>query len=683
MGLSYRKDIDGLRAIAVSGVVVFHAFPWLLSGGYIGVDVFFVISGYLITAIIVRQAQNGSFSLWGFYERRFRRIIPALTVVLVASTFAATVILPPHELRPYGKSLVSVALFGSNIQFWIDGGYFDGPAEAKPLLHTWSLAVEEQFYLIWPPIVAGLIGLGRSRLLKSVVWLTIIISLLAAEFIVRSAPTAAFFLLPFRAWELGLGALLSIGAIPTVRHRVVAQIEAVAGLCLIGGSMMVMTDQTRFPGLSAFPACLGTALLIHAGQSGTTYVGRLLSVRPILFTGLISYSFYLWHWPVLSLGRIVANGSFSAAHAAIAVGVAYVLAAASLYYVEKPFRSGELPLLNRAHVIAGTALTAGVLGVVGLGLVATHGLYRFASSEVQTAEAATASVSAFRKACHADRALGSVGALKACTGGARVESGGYDVLLWGDSHADHLMPGLAKIASEDGWSVRQVSVSGCDPLGRYLGQTNVPSACYKTFRSGLIEASKQHDLRAVVFGMRWTNKLSNFVKTAQDNGLTTTEALKAFQQAARLTIRDIHNIVGEDVRIIVIGSLPEYDIWPATCVARAAKLHQSLLVCENTEQRNDIWGIAADNLLSDLASEQVKVILPRNRLCSTGKCNAIENRMVLFRDDDHLTNEGSEYLAGYFRPFINVALQKRSEQHVSVRPSRKIAMTSVVKGRSE
>lgn len=363
----YRADIDGLRAVAVGGVVVFHAFPTALTGGFVGVDVFFVLSGFLITAIIRSEAEAGTFSIAGFYERRFRRIVPSLVAMLLATTVAATIILPPSELAAYGKSVVGVAAFVSNILFWQDSGYFDAASVNKPLLHTWSLAVEEQFYIFWPLAAAALIRLGRPRALAAFVAGTVTLSLVLAIVMVRLAPDQAFYLLPYRAWELGFGALLAVGAIPTIRHPLLREAAAWTGLMLLVAPMLLYSEATPFPGLAAVPPCLGTLLLIHAGQGYETRVGRMLSIRPILYVGLTSYSLYLWHWPLLVLPQIALNRPLELWEAAAAIVAAFVLAALSLRFVERPFRGrGTFPLSRRQVMAAstGAAVVAGAVGIV-------------------------------------------------------------------------------------------------------------------------------------------------------------------------------------------------------------------------------------------------------------------------------------------------------------------------------
>lgn len=642
MTLKYRPDIDGLRAIAVGGVVLYHAFPALLPGGFVGVDIFFVISGYLITTIIVSEAQAGSFSLAGFYERRFRRIIPALAVMLIATTAGACFILPPGELVQYGQSLVAVALFSSNVLFWREGGYFDGPAEDKPLLHTWSLAVEEQFYILWPLIVAGLLMTGRHQFLRTFLWMAVAVSLLASEFVVRIWPNQAFYLIPYRAWELGFGALLAVSAIPAFRSAVQREAAAWTGIALILAPMFLYSETTRFPGLAAVPPCLGTLLVIHAGTGGRSRVEALLSLRPILFTGLISYAFYLWHWPVLVLSHIALNRQLGPAEAALCVAAAFALAALSLRYVERPFRKAGGVRIGRRAVLGASGAALGLFASVGAAAYGSGGFNRFASPQVQRAQAAMASVNPRRTFCHNNEGTADLGPVEKCTAGA-ARKDGYQLLLWGDSHADHLMPGLAGTARTAGLAVRQASVSGCGPL--VLVQSNVPAAerpCAAFHRNALEEAARQPHLQGIVLSIRWSTALQEL------DGDTAALA----RETERL-VAQVRRTVGANRRIILIGSTPEFDVWPATCFAREFKMSGDPQRCAIQHARDAQWSSRADQALRQVAArEHLPLILPRALFCRGELCRTQDKGQILFRDDDHFTNEGSLYAASAISPLL-------------------------------
>ncbi len=363
--MEYRRDIDGLRALAVVPVVLFHAGVPGFSGGFVGVDVFFVISGYLITLLIAREITEGSFTIAGFYERRVRRIIPALFAVLLVSTVLATRLFLPDQLRDFSKSLVATVLFSSNVFFWREAGYFAAPAAEKPLLHTWSLAVEEQFYIAFP--IALLIihkWLGQ----RWVAWLApaALASFALSVWGVIHAPGATFYLAPTRAWELLIGALLALGAIPRPKRRYAIELGAIVGLALIAWAVFGLSRETPFPGLNALYPCVGAALLLHAGEA--SFAGlrdrACWRHRPLVAIGLISYSLYLWHWPLLVFAQYVRVFELTLAERLVVVCIAGLAAALSWRFVERPFRSRS-GSITRKQLATATAMCAAIL--VGAG----------------------------------------------------------------------------------------------------------------------------------------------------------------------------------------------------------------------------------------------------------------------------------------------------------------------------
>ncbi len=338
MTVQYRPEIDGLRAVAVLPVILFHAGIEGLSGGFVGVDVFFVISGFLITGIIARELAAGDFSIVRFYERRARRILPALFLVLAASSVAALAIMLPYELKAFGQGLVAVALFVSNILFWQQSGYFAAASELNPLLHTWSLAVEEQFYIIFPLV---LMALWRWKL--RAVWMVLatltVCSLLLADYASTRVPSANFFLLPTRAWELGIGALLALWLMRRPQPSgILAEALGLAGLAAIAVSVLLYGPQTPFPSFHALLPVLGTAAVLYAAQPATL-AGRLLSWKPAVGIGLISYSAYLWHQPLFAFARLTAPETEPPLWLMLLLaGASLGLAGLSWRFVERPFR---------------------------------------------------------------------------------------------------------------------------------------------------------------------------------------------------------------------------------------------------------------------------------------------------------------------------------------------------------
>ena len=301
--MKYRSEIDGLRALAVLPVILFHAgFEWF-SGGFVGVDVFFVISGYLITTIIISEMDEGNFSIVNFYERRARRILPALFFVMIACLPFAWLWLTPTDLKGFGQSLVGASTFSSNILFWLQSGYFDTGAEFKPLLHTWSLALEEQYYILFPIflLLTWRLGIKWILILLSIIF---IISLGVAQWGAYNRPSPTFFLLPTRGWELlvGVFAAFYLKYNTQLKSQVLNQVLSIVGFSMIIYSIIAFDETTPFPSLYALIPTIGTGLLIFCAVPNTV-VHNLLSLKPIVGMGLISYSAYLWHQPLLAFAR--------------------------------------------------------------------------------------------------------------------------------------------------------------------------------------------------------------------------------------------------------------------------------------------------------------------------------------------------------------------------------------------
>jgi peptidoglycan/LPS O-acetylase OafA/YrhL len=363
MALSYRPEIDGLRAVAVLVVVLYHA-HFGFSGGYVGVDVFFVISGFLITSLIRKEIFAGQFTLAGFWERRIRRILPAMALNVVVVLIASLFVLLPKDLEELAKSSAAVSLLSSNFFFWADGDYFAGPAELKPLLHTWSLAVEEQFYLGFPLLMLFCRRFRQSRM----VFLLVTIALGSFAFNVWGSYSdrpetrlGTFYLLPTRIWELLIGALLVFVPPPAKLIPSVRQSLSWIGLIGIGVASLTYDDTTRFPGIAALVPCCGAALIIYAESSELTVVGKLLSKEPLLTIGRFSYSLYLWHWPILALLRYQISENLSVSYRIMAVGLSLVAGYLSWRYVETPFRRRSTEQSPRRRPVFTAALATSTL----------------------------------------------------------------------------------------------------------------------------------------------------------------------------------------------------------------------------------------------------------------------------------------------------------------------------------
>lgn len=469
--MQYRPEIDGLRAVAVLPVILFHAGFSVFSGGFVGVDIFFVISGYLITTIIYKEMAQGRFSMWRFYERRARRILPALFVVSLICIPFAWLWMLPNEFKDFSQSLVGVATFSSNILFWRENGYFAGSAELKPLLHTWSLAVEEQFYILYPPFLLALYRFV-PKLLFATISLGALVSLGLAQWASSSHPSANFYLLPTRAWELGVGALVAIYlhqlrsiavsqeaivySANTSLVRPLREVAGLMGLALIGYAIFVFDETTPFPSFWTLIPVVGTALIILA-VDGDTLTGRLLSLRILVGIGLISYSAYLWHQPLFAFAKIRLFEGVPEGVMWILIAATFTLAWLTWLIIETPTRKHfKLPRPQVLTAAAASCLAVGIIG--GLGWIKDGLPGRTAPSGLSFSQLDSAEMT---KVNH--------GLSSTCEGSFTLSpdcrTGEYpSVMVWGDSYAMHLMQALSSSQASKEYDFIQFTKSVCAPI---------------------------------------------------------------------------------------------------------------------------------------------------------------------------------------------------------------------------
>lgn len=358
--MKQRADIDGLRAIAVAPVVLYHADFGLFPGGFLGVDVFFVVSGFLITTILSEELTNERFSLLAFYQRRIVRILPALlTMVGIISVIAALYLLP-LELLALGRSMIAVSVFASNVYFWLKLDYFGGAAEAQPLLNTWSLAVEEQFYLVFP-VLLFLVHRYFQKWIKVGFFSGLLAALVIGIWLVQAGPGFAFYGLPARIWELGIGAVVAVRVFPALGQKM-SSFASTIGLIAIVSAMLLITDGAHSPLPAAIIPCLGAGLLLAYGQEGPT--ARLLGLFPLRAIGLISYSLYLWHWPIFSLYRITHGFSLPFGVAIGLIALALMVATISFVGIERPLNRRRNSF-SRKQVYAAALCGTAFMSVVG------------------------------------------------------------------------------------------------------------------------------------------------------------------------------------------------------------------------------------------------------------------------------------------------------------------------------
>lgn len=458
--LRYRAHIDGLRAVAVLGVVLYHFGATWLPGGFVGVDVFFVISGYLISKSIYSDVADGSFSLLGFYERRIRRIAPAFLVVTAVTALFAALILLPHEMLNFGLSMLWTLFAVGNIFFYQHTDYFALAAREMPLLHYWSLGVEEQFYFLFPALVLACRRFGMRALGWSVLVL-FLASLVASQVMVKMNPPAAYYLLPFRAFEMLVGSALALPATRFSRKPVECVAAVLGGCAMILGTMLLLKSSSPFPGLRALTPCIGAALVIWGGEGVRTLPTRMLGSPVMVFFGKISYSLYLVHWPIVSLGREWLGPVEPLAFLAGGVALSVLLGYLSYRFVEQPVRRNRA--LFTPKVLVG-GMVAGTLALACFAQVAisTRGLpQRFSPEAQRLADYAFYDADAvFRQ----DRCFFALFHQKAVFLPECLPTQHPSVLIWGSSHVAHFVNAIIEAGKQRGYAVGQITGAGCPPL---------------------------------------------------------------------------------------------------------------------------------------------------------------------------------------------------------------------------
>tara|TARA_R110000751_G_C13773964_1_gene480451 strand:+ start:412 stop:2376 length:1965 start_codon:yes stop_codon:yes gene_type:complete len=631
--LNYRPDIDGLRTLAVLPVILYHAGAHWLPGGFVGVDIFFVISGYLICSIILRESHAGEFSFIRFYERRLRRIIPALLLVLLSTVIVFQVIALPDQAQDAAESGISALLSVSNFYFWRHSGYFAPSSDFLPLLHTWSLAVEEQFYLLFPVVV--LLVLKFRLPIKWVFVAGVIANFAFGYWLSLAKPSVAYYLLPARAWELGIGAILAAGAIPPIKGSLLRELVPALGIGLIVFSMVFIHSGMTFPGWVALMPCLGTAMVIHAG--GQSWAAqRLLAARPVVFVGLLSYSLYLWHWPVLVALRIrTATAHLDLPLAALGIVMTFLLAWLSWRYVEMPFRNRrEMP--GRTMLVRLTQGAAALVLVCGVA-IATNGFSMKLDQAARVALAASKDIDPLRDMCRnvADRSQ--------CKFGPKEVPVTYAVI--GDSHAATIRPAIAA-SGLMGDAAGTLFWYGSCPFLDGAEMEHQPSDC-ADFKADVWAFLQDHpDLETVILAGRLAKVVTGiipenagaypeFFTDAQTVTPSVAENARVFKRAYARTLGRLESL---GLNVILLGSLPEpgFDVPRTMALARYNGFQppQGVRVSEVAERAGRV-----DAMLSLIAGQHpgVRFIPVWESFCSGQWCQTQQNGVPLYCDDDHLS----------------------------------------------
>ena len=635
----YRPDIDGLRAIAVLPVIFFHARVAGFSGGFVGVDIFYVISGYLITSVIAQDIALERFSIVSFYERRIRRIFPALFGVMGFCTVAACILFSPKDLVVFGKSMIAATSFVSNIFFKRQAGaygYFDASSDLQVLLHTWSLSVEEQFYLLFPTTLLLLWRWARKRLITS---LSIIAfgSFLICVWTTQHRPLTAFYIFVPRAWELLIGSLLALKAVPLLQRRALREIAGLVGLGCIVAAVCTLSRDTPFPGLAALLPCLGAWLIIYSGEGGPSTIRTILSVRPLVFIGLISYSLYLWHWPMLVFSRYFAAGDLTGLETAVVIGLALLAAVISFECIEKPFR-GKSTVNSRQIFALGGAATALSL-VMGLAIWCQHGFPGRYASQTRTLIAEnTERKNDFLEECgNWRKEIHTINDISFCRmEPAKSRPNSFKLIMfWGDSHVQQLYPLIKKMhdAGElQGRGVLLTASNGCTPA-EHFNRIQKGFHCDAFAKFALMRA-EQDDVDAVflAFNTWWATHLD--ICPSVDGTCVGKPSLEETRQLFVDELSDdIHSLRSLGKRVIVSLPFPMFD-----------KSIPDLEIRNAVFDRFGLGGIAKD-ITSPAFRDQVawvarsagaEIFDPRESLCHDGGCITQVNGVSIYKDDSHI-----------------------------------------------
>ena len=637
----YRAEIDGLRGIAVLAVVGFHAFPDYFPGGFVGVDVFFVISGFLISSIILRQLSRSQFTIADFYTRRVRRIFPALLVVLAACLLFGGLVLLPNELEELGKHIGSAALFASNFTLWFESGYFDTTAEFKPLLHLWSLGIEEQFYLLWPLLL--LLLWRRPRMIRGSVALLTLASFVLCLIIGSRSSVANFYFPLSRFWELGLGCLLAVlkqspesagrwlGHYPfrTARYgrltKMADSLLPVVGVGLIAVSLLLFDRKTVFPGWAALVPTVG-AMCVIAARSDSWFQRRVMASGVLVFVGVISYPLYLWHWPTLSFAAILEAGTPASAIRGVAVLLSFVLAWLTFVLVERPIRAQRS---GRVSVALAAGLS--ILGAAGLGTYALRGFPERFDIDVR----ALTPEPRRNHLCPGEFRLHRL--FNYCKG---TQSAPPAAIFLGDSRAQSVYDGIADTLGAR-HSLTLLARGGCPPLLggdlHYLNQ----QGCKEVWDSfaKYVEEAKPRLVVLVGGGIHLLDPA--------DARLEKTSDFATLEDAFKYGLRELIIALGKTSRVVYIRPLPYFESAPS-CFLRPVSLPGNR--CFPTIQRSALEATMAsfDRILYELRDEipQLQLVDGIAALCDTTSCSqTLPSGELMYADHIHLSSAGGRHFA--------------------------------------
>lgn len=650
----YRPEIDGLRALAVMAVVLFHC-GLGVPGGYVGVDIFFVISGYLITSLILKDLQEDKFSMVHFWERRARRILPASIVMVLVTAVAGWFLLLPSDFVSFGKSATSQTVFTANFFFWRTTNYFAGPADEQPLLHTWSLAVEEQFYMV-VPVFLLLLWRFRGTRSRTALFMILgggfVVSLAFSVVLLPRMPAVTFYLLPTRSWELLCGSLAALmPATAFLQRKLLREALVMLGLAGMVLPCFLYTKDTSFPGLAALPPCLGAVLFIlgctPSSQSTLPRAAALFVKKPVVFVGLISYSLYLWHWPIVAFSHYWAFGELPLWHRWAILAAGFVLSIASWKWVETPFRRRRLGV-TRPRMFAHAGLGLAAVAMMGLMLISEKGFPSRFSDRVR----AFAQV---RPGKH-NRLCNPLTLEEAIAGRiprlGTSESAPIGLLVWGDSHACSILPAALTAADANGVAVLGVWHSCTPPVIDYISQTSSahfslgsdsPAWC-----AAILEQIKKKKIPRVLLAARWSGYFE-----AEEQLRVSGEAFPVSLGSALVkTVRALREVGAE---VWLLREVPNHGAPVPRALVKAEILGTNILPATCNRTRLDSINALFDLLRDELTQVGANILDVSNFMIDeeTNYFRMEKNGDALYYDSHHLSQAGARLVADSFHPIFS------------------------------
>ncbi|TIV61374.1 MAG: acyltransferase [Mesorhizobium sp.] len=620
----YRPDIDGLRAIAVIAVILFHFGAPGFPGGFVGVDIFFVISGYLITRLLL--AKGSELSIVEFYGRRMRRILPALLAMICFSLVAGWFLLLPGDYASLGRSAAFSAGGVGNYYFLWNTGYFDRDATLLPLLHLWSLGVEEQFYLLWPALMlfANRLPRGGQSAPVTAICLVALLSFLTALHLVTVDPKQAFYVPFSRAWELAVGGLLVF--LPPVR-RLASEVFGLAGLGLIAASAAWLSPDQPFPGANAVIPVAGAAVLVW--PHSRSFVSRFLSTAPLRLTGKISYSLYLWHWPILVFFRHYAGtANPTAAEASVLIAGSFLTAYLSWRFVEEPVRSWRAPPMRSVTAGAAAAL---MVGLSGNSISEAGG---FTSRIPKEVEALRSLEVMWDWPCPQMVRIPQLGSTF-CAFGAPWDKAKHRGMLWGDSHAEHLAPLLDVVGQREDTAFflyRACPAAFGKGVNRaYPGQPRYQEICASSRQAAVGMLGRRSDVDIVVLSSAWTSLATTDVRADDGRNADKVLLLRDGLQSLVAEITTHHRRIG------IVGQVPGPGLDLTSCAAmRETKILRRCSTEMDSERILKIWAPTVAALGSLARKDRVFFLDPVNGMCPNRHCTTYVNGEFIYRDASHI-----------------------------------------------